>query len=370
MNRGHGPIQTFLNSRKVCVTGQLASMTHAELAEVVESAGGTFLPSPRRTGFVLVVGNCGGGMRDCPTRIFRRARRLRVCGYHVDILSEDEFLRQLGFSKPATALRGEFTIGDLARLLKVSPACLRRWRRLGLLVPRKLVHGLAFFDLGQVSLIKRLCELRRQGTSLAAVRRGLAQIRRRVQDEDLPLSQLARLEHDGRLLFRAGDQLLDGSGQHYFDFSAEDRPGFAAAPRMERADVDSLFDAALALEDAGKLDQAATAYRRALAAAPQDPALHFNLGNVLSALQRHEEAVASFEAALRCDESYAQAWNNLGNVQARLGRMNDAVNSFRRAIQLVPSYTTARENLSEVVRRLEQESPLRIIRAELDLVVR
>src|SRR5438874_298478 len=104
--------QSFLSSHKVCVTGRLASMTHAELAGLVQSAGGTYLPGPRRTGFMLVVGACHGGKRDCPTRSFRRASRLKVCGYPVHFLSEDEFLEKLEIKAPAAALRGRFTIGD------------------------------------------------------------------------------------------------------------------------------------------------------------------------------------------------------------------------------------------------------------------
>ena len=80
MKQGTQQIQNFLKSRKVCVTGQLATMTHAELAALVESAGGTFLPGPRRTGFVLVVGSSGDVDKGCPTRSLRRANRLRTCG--------------------------------------------------------------------------------------------------------------------------------------------------------------------------------------------------------------------------------------------------------------------------------------------------
>src|SRR6185503_12676969 len=105
MLRDPGTIQTLPASRKVCVTGQLATMTHAELASLVESSGGTFLPGPRRTGFLIVVG--GGkdsASKVCLTRSFRRAHRLRTCGYPVQILTEDEFLQQTGIPLPARRL--------------------------------------------------------------------------------------------------------------------------------------------------------------------------------------------------------------------------------------------------------------------------
>lgn len=393
MQRGQGAIQKTLTSRKVCVTGQLATMTHAELATLVESSGGTFLPGPRRTSFVLVVGSTGTGPKECPTRSLRRARRLRTCGFPVQFLSEEEFLEQLGINvPPAAVLRGQFTLGDLAQLLEISPARLRRWLRLGLLTPLESVHRLAFFDLHQVALVKRLCELQSQGTSLAAIRHGLDQIRKWLKDENLPLSQFARLEHGGRLLFRLEDKLLDGSGQGYFDFSADEEPKVAAANHFEpAANADALFDAALELEDAGRLQDAAEVYERALAAAPADPAMHFNLGNVQFGLGRHKESLASYQAALRCDEEYAEAWNNLGNVHALLGNHEDAIVAFRRAIQLVPSYATAHGNLAEILRARGQETlaqghdqqchkfagafsrpprvtnPLRLIRSALDL---
>ena len=38
----------YLKDQKVCVTGRLVSLTHAELAELVRSCGGTFIRTPKR----------------------------------------------------------------------------------------------------------------------------------------------------------------------------------------------------------------------------------------------------------------------------------------------------------------------------------
>ena len=81
-------------------------------------------------------------------------------------------------------------------------------------------------------------------------------------------SLLDRLEHDGRLLLRLNETLLEPGGQQRFDFAAsEDLTAIGLPVRSLPPSVEHIFDAALEAEDAGRLEQAGliTEFTRQLA---------------------------------------------------------------------------------------------------------
>lgn len=143
----------------------------------------------------------------------------------------------------------------------------------------------------------------------------------------------------------------------------------------EEIDVVALLKEAVALHQAGKLDEAEARYRHVLTIAPrQFDALHLlgvvmrqqgkaaqaveliaqalainpgqatahcNLGAALQDLGRSGEALASFEAALGRNANYPLAWSNRGNALRKLGRLSEAVDSYERALALRPNYPEA-----------------------------
>lgn len=348
-----------LRGQKFCTTGRLANLTRAELAEVVRSEGGTWLDHPRRTSFTLIVGDIAwpATASGAPTLAFRRARRYRALGYRIEFVQEQAFLDRLGQGQDDGVACRAVTIGELARLLDLPAAKIRRWMRAGLIEPAVSSHRLVAFDFHQVASAKRVAELLAAGVSLSQIRHGIAQLQSHLPDERLPLALLSRLEHDGGLLLRLHDTLVDARGQRRFDFDAlesDDATVSFAPPASRGAEeaVDALFDAALAAEDAGDAAGAAKLYRQALDRAPHDPVLHFNLGNVLFELGRFREARQAFEQATSLDPHYAEAWNNLGNVHAQLGNGEQAVHALRQAFDLVPWYADARHNLADVLQQL------------------
>src|SRR5262249_17011064 len=77
---------------------------------------------------------------------------------------------------------------------------------------------------------------------------------------------------------------------------------------------------------------------------PADAEAQSNLGNMLRARGRLEEAAEAQRRALRVDPGYAEAHNNLGSVQRDLGQLEAAAASYGRATLLKPELAMAHHN--------------------------
>jgi predicted TPR repeat methyltransferase len=119
-----------------------------------------------------------------------------------------------------------------------------------------------------------------------------------------------------------------------------------------RAKGDARIDGvlALALQLAGRLDEAAAAYRRAIRhAETQLAGLHFNLGTALAAAGDAEDAAAAYTDALALAPDLAVARMNLGTIHHQKGRLDDAEAAFRAVLAQDPDDTRARTNLGAVL---------------------
>ena len=102
---------------------------------------------------------------------------------------------------------------------------------------------------------------------------------------------------------------------------------------------------------AARFTSAATCLQQAVALAPDDPALHYNLGLVLSKLDRHEEAVAGFRSALKLQPDHAQALFGLGNALHKLGQLDVAIETYRRLLSVKQNFAEAHLNLGNVFKQ-------------------
>ena len=67
---------------------------------------------------------------------------------------------------------------------------------------------------------------------------------------------------------------------------------------------------------------------------PNLPAVHCNLGSALAQSARSQEAVASFEQAIRLNPEYIEAFANLAEAQDQLHRRPEAIAAARTALEL------------------------------------
>ena len=94
---------------------------------------------------------------------------------------------------------------------------------------------------------------------------------------------------------------------------------------------------------AGRLAEAAAAYRKILALRPDIAEAHNDLGNVLLSQGKLDEAAAQYERALALKPGLFQAHNNLGCIFQVQGKLDRAVAQFERAIALRPDYAEAQQ---------------------------
>jgi protein O-GlcNAc transferase len=94
----------------------------------------------------------------------------------------------------------------------------------------------------------------------------------------------------------------------------------------------------------GHYETAADLLGRAASIASDNPFIHYNYGNVLSALNRLEESLASFDRALALNPDDPTTLNNRGVVLHELKRPHKALLSYERAIALNPQHASAHVN--------------------------
>ena len=83
-----------------------------------------------------------------------------------------------------------------------------------------------------------------------------------------------------------------------------------------------------------RYDEAVTRYQAALTLAPEEASYHHDLGAVLALLKRHEEALASYTEALRLRPAYASALRHQGRLYHELKRYEEAVISYNASLAL------------------------------------
>ncbi len=92
-------------------------------------------------------------------------------------------------------------------------------------------------------------------------------------------------------------------------------------------------------------------FRHALSVEPDNWVAHVNLGWALEQEGRLDDAASHYRAALAIRPGNPYAHNNLGYVLELLGRTDEAVFHYREALRLKPDYLYARKNLERIFGR-------------------
>jgi Ca-activated chloride channel family protein len=108
---------------------------------------------------------------------------------------------------------------------------------------------------------------------------------------------------------------------------------------------------------AGKAEDALAHYDKAIGKLPGAPGLHLDRGAALYALSRFDEARQEFLNATQGPDQAvkANAFRNLGNALSKLEKHKDAVEAYKHALALQPDDKAAKWNLEIALRKQKEE---------------
>ena len=106
------------------------------------------------------------------------------------------------------------------------------------------------------------------------------------------------------------------------------------------------------LQAQGRLQEAVDNYREAVKLKPDYAEAYNNLGDALHGLRRLDEAEAAYREAIRLMPSLAGAYYNLGNALQESGRFEAAVAQYQEALRLEPDMPEAQGNMGAALEKL------------------
>ncbi len=122
-------------------------------------------------------------------------------------------------------------------------------------------------------------------------------------------------------------------------------------PRAARATNYFAIASTLAKE-AGRTEEAAAFYRRALDADAHMPAAQFGMGTLLARMGRSGEAIPYYQDAIAIWPDYEEARYNLGAALASAGRIEEAAAEYRQAVRLRPDDADAHAALAKTLAQM------------------
>jgi tetratricopeptide (TPR) repeat protein len=115
------------------------------------------------------------------------------------------------------------------------------------------------------------------------------------------------------------------------------------SPALMRAVTES--NVGVALQEAGRYDEAIAHYRRAVELRPAYPPAYNNMATALRAAGRLDEAVATYHGALELQPDFPDAQYNLANALVERGRAGEAIDYYRTALRSEPASVDVHTNL-------------------------
>lgn len=128
--------------------------------------------------------------------------------------------------------------------------------------------------------------------------------------------------------------------------SAADQPGRAAASTQPSAAAQQRLNAALALLQEGRRDEAREALLALTRDYPQYSGPFTDLGILYARNRQRDDAIAAFRKAVSVNPRNAVAWNWLGTLYREAGQFSAADQAYRSAIAARPQDPAAHLNLA------------------------
>jgi len=169
-------------------------------------------------------------------------------------------------------------------------------------------------------------------------KKGLEALKARVLAGDALVAQERQVKAD---LAKAPVDQRDALKQKLADLSNQAVAEFKEAQKtLGEKDPNAalvFFKLGEAYDAAGRNEEAAEAYRQAIALKPEVPGYYNNLGNVLARAGKIDEAKAAYMKSAELDPANAAtAWRNFGISLYNANRLGDAVEPLQKSAELDP----------------------------------
>ena len=312
------------------VFGRLHGLPRTRLPDLVSAAGGR-LVDRARPGVTIVAVAHGTARRALADGL--PAKLPPGVPADADVISEISVRRLLGLEPPQAPERRMFHRTEMAMSAGVRPELIDCLSLYDVLDPAGGWFG--YRDLVAARQVKRLVE---QGFTLPDIIQASAALRR--SGRTLSDTRLAETPW-GEIV-----QELDGT-------HARLNGQLALSLDEQSETADEVFERGEECERSGDCTGAELWYSKALRMNRSDPVVPFNLGNVLDAAGREQEAVHAYFDALRRDPGFAEAWVNLGTVRERQDRSDDARECYSKALSVRPDCPEALFNLGRMLTRAQ-----------------
>jgi tetratricopeptide (TPR) repeat protein len=324
-----------LAGQLVVFTGKLSSLGRRDARALVARLGGATADDVNAKTTMLVVGAEGFGPSPEDGRTSNKLKRAEELnaqqGGRIQIISEDDFCRMAGVPSANALKQQYYALRDLlARYRTVREDHLRYLAKCGIIRPVLRTNADTFYGFPDLGVIRQTNESLEEGLSFRSVVRSLL------------ASRQGQLTLDFRIEATPAKILtLQRTGRTRTVPIAGDAVKVTAA--RDQALAEEYFRAASALDDGdeGKREEAAAAYRKALALDPYLVAALINLANIHYSRDELVEAQALYERAIGLESDFFEAHFNLGNIYHDLGRFAEAQACYREALRLNPAYADA-----------------------------
>jgi DNA-binding transcriptional MerR regulator len=363
-----------LAGERVALTGTLASMTHAQAAEVVRQQGGEATEHVSRQTTMLVVGEEGWPLEEdgSPSVKLRDVEQWNKAGGAIRIVEEADFLHLVGLSETRDEVRRLYTPATLSTLLDVDVRVIRSWERAGLIRPVRKVYRLPYFDFREVNSVRKLTELLDAGVPRSEIEQTLRHLPGFTNGIERPLEQLQLLARDRRVVLR--DQyglIIPSSGQRLFDFDPQEStsrercpealddapsvPFLQIAQDSQQWSARDWFVEGCRRHADDDIPGAIESFRLSLMTETENPEAHYYLAECLYRQRKIEAALERYYVAAEEDHEYLEAWIQIGSLHRELGEPEQALHAFEIALDIHPDFAEAHYHKAEVLCELGRD---------------
>jgi tetratricopeptide (TPR) repeat protein len=366
-----------LAGRRIALVGKLASMSRRDAEQLIRASGACIVEASREVADTIVVADDAENLQRLVAdhEFLDETSRQALAQGDLEIVRESELWARIGLVDAGQGIARLYTPAMLAELLRVPIAAIRHWHRRGVLVAKREVQRLPYFDFEEVRVARKLAQLLASGANLSTIHRRLNELSRLLPEMPRPLADPAVVVEGRRLVVRRAGSFAEPSGQLLIDFDArradeslDEKHAAPVAIRFSSGEVlsgtspapargahpvvaEDLRSLAAELEANGREDQAIEVYRAILISGNFTADDHFALAELLYRGGDLSAARERYYAAIEMDEDFVEARSNLGCVLEEQGDVALAEAAFRGALEYHPDYADAHYHLARLLDR-------------------